>query len=78
VIALQLFPVQHIERWAFDVELLYVAQRLHIPISEVAVVWHEVDGSKVVPIWSWLQMGRDLVLIWFRYAIGIWNDRVPE
>lgn len=30
-------------------------------------------GSKVTPILSWLQMGRDLFLIWFHYAIGAWK-----
>lgn len=35
------FPVYR----AFDVELLYIAQQLGIPIKEVAVNWHEVDGK---------------------------------
>lgn len=29
---------------AFDVELLYIAEQLRIPIKEVAIAWHEVDG----------------------------------
>ncbi|XP_077984130.1 dolichyl-phosphate beta-glucosyltransferase-like [Glandiceps talaboti] len=71
--ALRLFYNLHINRWAFDVELLYIAQRLHIPIAEVAVNWTEIDGSKMVPVWSWLQMGRDLILIRLRYIVGIWK-----
>lgn len=67
------FRSLHVERWAFDVELLYIAQKLHIPISEIAVNWTEIEGSKVIPVWSWLQMGRDLVLIWLRYQIGAWK-----
>lgn len=68
-----LFSIMHVERWAFDVELLYIAQALRMPIREVAVNWTEIDGSKVTPFWSWLQMGRDLFLIWFRYTIGAWS-----
>lgn len=68
-----IFSNLHVERWAFDVELLYIAQKLNIPVSEVAVNWTEIDGSKIVPVWSWLQMGRDLFLIWLRYAIGAWR-----
>ena len=30
---------------AFDVELLYIAEQLNIPIKEVAITWHEVDGG---------------------------------
>lgn len=67
------FSSLHVERWAFDVELLYIAQRCRIPIAEVAVAWTEVEGSKLVPFWSWLQMGKDLLLIRLRYATGAWR-----
>jgi dolichyl-phosphate beta-glucosyltransferase len=36
--ARQLFPVQHIERWAFDVELVYLAARLKVPMVVRAAV----------------------------------------
>ncbi|XP_012269887.1 dolichyl-phosphate beta-glucosyltransferase [Athalia rosae] len=68
-----LFNALHVEQWAFDVEMLFIAQTLRIPITEIAVNWTEIDGSKVVPIWSWLQMGRDLGLIWLKYRIGAWK-----
>jgi dolichyl-phosphate beta-glucosyltransferase len=75
-----LFPRMHIERWAFDVELLYLAEKAKMPIAEVAVQWHEVDGSKITPILSWIQMGRDICLIWFRYTFRIWeaDDLIPQ
>ncbi|CAL8104727.1 unnamed protein product [Orchesella dallaii] len=63
----------HIERWAFDVELLYIAQKLRMPIDEVAVYWTEIAGSKVTPILSWIQMGIDLFAIWLRYTTGRWR-----
>lgn len=62
------------ERWAFDAELLFLAERFKYHIAEVPVNWHEVDGSKIIPVFSWLQMGRDLVLIWFQYFTGTWKD----
>lgn len=71
--ARQLFALMHVERWAFDVELLFLAQSHRIPIKEVCVTWTEIEGSKITPVWTWLQMGRDLFLIWFRYAIGAWK-----
>ncbi|XP_049530474.1 dolichyl-phosphate beta-glucosyltransferase-like [Anopheles darlingi] len=71
--ARKLFLVMHVERWAFDVELLFIAQSYRMPIEEIAVNWTEIEGSKLTPFWSWLQMGRDLMLIWFRYAIGAWQ-----
>lgn len=71
--AQHLFTLMHVERWAFDVELLYLAQALNIPIREVCVNWTEIEGSKISPVWTWIQMGVDLFLIWFRYAIGAWQ-----
>ncbi|MEE6472433.1 hypothetical protein FKM82_009605 [Ascaphus truei] len=71
--ALRTFSALHIDRWAFDVELLYIAQCLNIPVAEVAVNWTEIEGSKLVPFWSWLQMGRDLLFIRLRYLTGVWK-----
>ncbi|XP_028619325.1 dolichyl-phosphate beta-glucosyltransferase isoform X1 [Grammomys surdaster] len=71
--AARTFSSLHIERWAFDVELLYIAQFLQIPIAEVAVNWTEIEGSKLVPFWSWLQMGKDLLFIRLRYLTGAWR-----
>lgn len=67
------FRSLHVTRWAFDVELLYIAEQLGVGLVEVAVRWTEIDGSKLIPFWSWLQMGSDLVLIWLRYFVGAWK-----
>ncbi|XP_051971730.1 dolichyl-phosphate beta-glucosyltransferase [Xyrauchen texanus] len=71
--ALKTFSSLHVERWAFDVEILFIAQCFKIPIAEVAVNWMEIEGSKLVPFWSWLQMGQDLVFIRLRYLTGAWK-----
>uniref|UniRef100_A0A5F5PM72 Dolichyl-phosphate beta-glucosyltransferase n=1 Tax=Equus caballus TaxID=9796 RepID=A0A5F5PM72_HORSE len=72
------FSSLHIERWAFDVELLYIAQFFKIPIAEIAVNWTEIEGSKLVPFWSWLQMGKDLLFIRLRYLTGAWRLQQPR
>ncbi|XP_076026727.1 dolichyl-phosphate beta-glucosyltransferase [Genypterus blacodes] len=76
--ALRTFSCLHVERWAFDVELLFIAQCFRIPIAEVAVNWTEIEGSKLVPFWSWLQMGRDLIIIRLRYFTGAWKLESPR
>ncbi|GAM16972.1 hypothetical protein SAMD00019534_001470 [Acytostelium subglobosum LB1] len=63
----------HIERWAFDVELLFIAQQLNIPIAEVAVNWTEIDGSKLDPFSSSIQMAKDILRIRLRYLFRIWS-----
>ncbi len=42
-----LFFNQHVERWAFDVDLLYLARQLSVEVCEVPVTWHEVDGTLI-------------------------------
>jgi dolichyl-phosphate beta-glucosyltransferase len=71
--AAELFPRIHVERWAFDIELLYLAELMRIPIKEVGVEWKEIDGSKINPFQASFEMGRDIILVWFRYLFGIWK-----
>ncbi|ESO98942.1 hypothetical protein LOTGIDRAFT_187174 [Lottia gigantea] len=70
-----LFSNLHVNRWAFDVDLLFLAQYFKMPISEVAVTWHEIEGSKMVPVFSWIEMGIDILLIRIKYFIGAWKIR---
>jgi dolichyl-phosphate beta-glucosyltransferase len=39
------FPTQHLERWAFDIEVLLLCGAKNIPVVEVPVKWEEIDGS---------------------------------
>jgi len=68
-----LFKTLHIERWAFDVEMLKIAEMLKLPIGEVSVRWSEIEGSKLNPIVDAVKMFRDIALLWLRYAIGAWK-----
>jgi dolichyl-phosphate beta-glucosyltransferase len=70
-----LFSSLHIERWAFDIELLFIAKKLHFQISEVAVKWQEIDGSKLNVVDASLQMARDMVLIRALYMLQVWKIR---
>lgn len=74
--ALLLFSNQHIQRWAFDIELLYLAHVFKIPVAEEAVKWEEVPGSKLNVVTASIQMIRDIVLIRLCYAIGLWRMKV--
>ncbi|KAH3745848.1 Dolichylphosphate beta-glucosyltransferase [Pelomyxa schiedti] len=68
-----LFPNQHIERWAFDIELIYLASKQGVKLFEVPVNWHEIDGSKLTPFASSVQMARDLLRIRLMYLFGLWS-----
>jgi len=44
---LKVFSLMTIDRFSFDVELLYIAQKLGMKIREVPVEWHHVEASRV-------------------------------
>ena len=70
--AFKAFSNLHIERWAFDVDLLYIASYFKMKILEIDINWQEIDGSKVTMA-SWVQMGKDILLIRIKYLFGAWK-----
>jgi glycosyltransferase involved in cell wall biosynthesis len=47
----------------FDLEILYVARKLGLKVSEVPVVWHHKEGTKVNPIKDSWEGLRDLIKV---------------
>ena len=45
-----IFPLQLIEGWGFDPELLYLAKRFGFKISEVPVAWAHSEGTRISPL----------------------------
>jgi len=45
-----IFPLQKIERWGFDPELLCLAKKFGFVVSEVPVVWADREESRVNPL----------------------------
>ncbi|KAI8608816.1 hypothetical protein BC830DRAFT_1052396, partial [Chytriomyces sp. MP71] len=70
--AATLFPLMHVEGWIFDIELLLLASWHNVPMVEVPVTWHEVDGSKVSIVRDSVKMLVDLLIIRFYYLTGLW------
>jgi dolichyl-phosphate beta-glucosyltransferase len=59
-VARQIFPLQTIEGWGFDVEVLFIAQHLGYDIIEVPVTWYYGRESKIRPLHDTIGMVRDL------------------
>ncbi|KAL7752245.1 dolichyl-phosphate beta-glucosyltransferase [Sorochytrium milnesiophthora] len=73
--ARRIFPNVHVQGWIFDIELLLLAQYLGIPVAEVCVHWHEVDGSKMSLAVDSVRMLVDLLTIRACYATGLWSTQ---
>lgn len=66
----RIFRAQRIERFAFDVELLFLAVKAGLRISEVPVRWINSPQSKVHPINDSLNMLVDLSKMRWNYISG--------
>jgi dolichyl-phosphate beta-glucosyltransferase len=55
-VARDIFTVQRIDGWAFDVEILHIAQRRGYRTIEVPIHWYYGEGSRVSPIRDSLNM----------------------
>ncbi|GFE58399.1 glycosyl transferase [Geobacter sp. AOG1] len=69
--ARSLFSKAHIDRFAYDVEILALAKKNGYRVAEVPIEWINAPGSKVHPVEDSLQMLKDLCRI--RLTIGAQN-----
>ena len=61
--AAAIFPLQKLEGWSFDVEVLTIARQLGFEIVEVPITWVYQPGSRLHLIRDSFQMAKDLVAI---------------
>ncbi len=61
--AADIFYRQKMDRFAFDVEILYLAQRLGYSTAEVPIVWTDSPRSRVNPVTDSAQMFWDVLKV---------------
>ena len=69
--AKDIFSFQKVKRFGFDMELLVVAKNLGYTVSEVAVDWFDVGGSRLRPIKDAIITFKDL----FYVKLNLWSGR---
>jgi len=62
-VAKDLFSVQRLDGWTFDVEVLFVAHRRGYRIVELPIPWYYASGSRVRPVHDSIAMLIDLFRI---------------
>jgi len=61
-----IFPLQKIERWGFDPELLYLARKFGFTVSEVPVAWSHREGTRIHPLRDGIRMFGELLRVrWY-------------
>ena len=61
--ARKIFPRQTLRRFAFDVEILYIAKQLNLKIKEMPVTWIDKEGSTLSPIKESIRMLNEVLKI---------------
>lgn len=69
-----LFPMQSVEGWGFDPEILFLASRMGFKVAEVPVVWAHDEGTRIHPIADGSKMALDMMRIRWNSIIGKYGD----
>lgn len=75
---LPLFEKMVVDRFAFDVELLFLCARFGLRAREVPVVWRNVADSRVSMIGDPLNMLLDVIRVRWRFRRGGYNPASPS
>jgi dolichyl-phosphate beta-glucosyltransferase len=61
-----ILPLQHIERWGFDPEILFLARKFGFRVEEVAVLWGHSGDTRIHPLLDGARMFQEMVRIrWY-------------
>ncbi len=67
---LPLFRAARVERFAYDVEILYLARKAGVAVREVPVTWRNAEGTKVSALMDPLDMLKDILRVVLRDRLG--------
>ena len=61
-----ILPLQRIERWGFDPEILFLARKFGFRVEEVAVLWGHSGDTRIHPVVDGARMFEEIVRIrWY-------------
>jgi glycosyltransferase involved in cell wall biosynthesis len=77
-IADDLFKVQLLDGWTFDVEVLFIAQRRGYRIVEVPINWYYFPGSRIHVVRDSINMFLDLFKIRINWMKNLYGHSIEE
>jgi len=61
-----ILPLQRIERWGFDPEILFLARKFGFRVEEIPVRWGHAGGTRINPLMDGARMFQEMVRIrWY-------------
>jgi dolichyl-phosphate beta-glucosyltransferase len=77
--AQRIFPLQKIERWGFDPEILFLARLAGLRVQEVPVLWAHSEGTRLHPFRDGMRMFLEVLRIRWYALTGEYSTRaVPS
>ncbi len=73
-----IFPLQKIERWGFDPEILFLAKKLKFKTREVSVAWGHSGGTRINPLVDGSRMVMEMLRVrWYDLTGKYDADQTP-
>ena len=75
--AQSIFPLQRIERWGFDPEIIFLAEKQGFRVTEVAVKWAHDEHGRINPLRDGLRMFGEVLKIRWNSITGKYSTAHP-
>ena len=72
-----IFPLQRIERWGFDPEILFLARKFGFKVQEVPVAWGHSGGTRIHPLIDGSRMFQEMLRIRWNDFTGKYQPNTP-
>jgi len=69
-----IFPLQRIERWGFDPEILFLARKFGFKVQEVPVLWGHSGGTRIHPLTDGSRMFLEMLHVRWNDLRGKYRD----
>ena len=75
--AQMILPLQRIERWGFDPEILFLARKFGFRVEEVPVCWGHSGGTRINPVMDGARMFQEMLRVRWYDLTGKYDGRTP-
>jgi len=72
-----IFPLQKIERWGFDPEILFLARKFGFKVQELPVAWGHSGGTRIHPLVDGSRMFLEMLRIRWNDLTGKYDRNPP-
>jgi dolichyl-phosphate beta-glucosyltransferase len=72
-----IFPLQRIERWGFDPEILFLARKFGCQVKEVPVAWGHSGDTRIHPIVDSWRMFQEMLHVRWNDLTGKYGKEIP-